>query len=109
MSLDVSLSMPVTKTTEVFDSNITHNLNTMAEKAGLYKHLWRPEELGITKASQLIEPLTKGLELLESDPEQFKKYNPPNGWGSYEFLVAFVRRYLEACKDYPNADVSADR
>src|SRR5690242_20071192 len=54
----------------VFDRNITHNLNAMAGEAGIYKHLWRPEELGITHARQLIEPLRAGLELLRSDPER---------------------------------------
>lgn len=59
MSLDVHLTkvMP----TEVFGSNITHNLGEMAEEAGIYKHLWRPEEIGITKADQLIAPLREGL------------------------------------------------
>lgn len=27
----------------IFSANITHNLNAMAEAAGIYKHLWRPE------------------------------------------------------------------
>ena len=46
---------------EVFGQHTTHNLNKMAQEAGIYKHLWHPEELKITKASQLIEPLKKGL------------------------------------------------
>ena len=33
-----------------YSANITHNLGKMAEEAGIYKHLWRPEEIGITKA-----------------------------------------------------------
>lgn len=59
MSLDVYLRLD--NGNEVYDANITHNLNTMAEEAGIYKHLWRPEELGITKAKDLIEPLAEGL------------------------------------------------
>jgi hypothetical protein len=94
---------------EVYSANITHNLNTMADAAGIYYHLWRPEELGITKASQLIEPLRTGLQLLQSDPERFKTYNPSNGWGSYEGLVSFVSKYLAACGQYPDADVRACR
>src|SRR6266496_3980933 len=46
---------------ELYWRNITHNLNTMADAAGIYKHLWRPEELGITKAGELIAPLAAGL------------------------------------------------
>ena len=91
--------------TRVYDANITHNLGEMAAAAGIYKYLWRPEELGITTARQLIEPLRAGLELLESDPARFKAYNPENGWGSYDGLVRFVREYLEACEAAPDASV----
>jgi hypothetical protein len=93
----------------VFSYNITHNLGEMALEAGIYQHLWRPEELSITQANQLILPLTFGLDLLRSDPERFKKLNPPNGWGNYEALVKFVEAYLQACKDNPDATISVSR
>lgn len=98
-----------TSANEVFTANITHNLNRMAEAAGIYQHLWRPEEIGVTKAQQLIEPLEIGLKKLQDDPDEFKKHNPSNGWGTYEGLVAFVSEYLEACKKYPEATVSVSR
>ena len=85
--------------------NITHNLNTMAKKAGIYHCLWRPDEVGITKANQLIEPLTKGLDDLKARPDYFKKFNSPNGWGMYQDFVPFVEEYLNACKEYPEANV----
>lgn len=93
----------------VFNYNITHNLNVMAEAAGIYQHLWRPEELGITKAWQLIQPLREGLALLEAKPGTFKAFNPVNGWGSYEGLVKFVRAYLEACEQWPEAEIGVSR
>jgi hypothetical protein len=77
----------------------------MAREAGIYEALWRPNEIGITKAQQLIEPLTKGLELLKYFPERFKKFNPDNGWGAYAGFVPWVEKYLNACKEYPEADV----
>lgn len=94
---------------EVFSNNITHNLNAMAGEAGIYEALWRPEEIGITKASQLIDPLTNGLDLLRSDPQRFKRHNPPNKWGDYDGLVDFVCEYLKACRAHPEADVSVSR
>lgn len=94
---------------EVYWSNITHNLNTMAGEAGIYKHLWRPDEIGITKAAELVEPLRAGLELLKSDPSRFKKFNPENGWGTYESLVSFVEKYLAACEENPAATVRVSR
>lgn len=107
MSLDVSLT--AIRPTCIFDYNITHNLGEMAEEAGIYKYLWRPDEIGITKAYALINPLTVGLALLENDPARFKKFNPENGWGTYEGLVEFVRSYLKACEENPDADIYVSR
>ena len=92
-----------------YEANITHNLAGMAAQAGIYMHLWRPVEMGITRAAQLVEPLTEGLALLESDPARFRVFNPTNGWGSYESLVGFVHGYLKACKSYPDATVRVSR
>lgn len=107
MSLDVRLT--ATRPTTVYSNNITHNLNEMAQEAGIYEHLWRPDEIGITKASELIEPLYKGLVLLKSDPDRFKAFNPSNGWGNYNSLVQFVEDYLAACQEDPDAEVSVSR
>ena len=107
MSLVVYLTE--VRETTIYDRNITHNLNKMADEAGIYKHLWRPEEIEITKAAQLIEPLREGLSLLLSDPERFKKFDPENKWGDYDGLVNFVREYLAACEENPNASVSVSR
>lgn len=102
---------PVTFTSEdggsdvVYSANITHNLNKMAAEAGIYEPLWRPDEIGVTMAEQLVAPLTAGLALLESDPERFKAFNPSNGWGDYDGLVGFVREYLAACLENPAATV----
>ena len=93
----------------VYDSNITHNLGRMAEEAGIYKCLWRPEEIGITKASQLIPLLTEGLAKLHADRPRFEKFNASNGWGLYENFVPWVSQYLEACRENPDADVSVWR
>jgi hypothetical protein len=51
MSLDVSITR--TQPTCVYDANITHNLGAMAKAAGIYMHLWRPDEIGIKTASEL--------------------------------------------------------
>lgn len=107
MSLDVMLT--ASRTTEVYWRNITHNLNRMAQEAGIYQHLWRPEELGITLASELVEPLTLGLEKLKADPDHYRKFDAPNGWGTYENFVDFVRDYLKACQENPDATIEVSR
>lgn len=92
-----------------YSSNITHNLGRMANEAGIYEHLWRPEEIGITKARQLIEPLREGLRLLQSDRTRFEAFNASNGWGLYEHFVPWVASYLAACEENPDADVHVSR
>lgn len=101
-------SMPL-YTNEVFSWNITHNLTQMADEAGLYMAMWRPHEIGIERASQLVQPLTDGLTKLKADPEKYKIFNPPNGWGNYEGLVRFTEAYLEACRAYPDAKIEVCR
>lgn len=95
----------------LFESNITHNLNKMAKAASIYDEIWRPEECGITFAKGLIEPLTKGLEVLRATPLKFTtpELQPANGHGDYWSFVAFVEKYLNACKEHPEARVKADR
>lgn len=93
----------------VYHANITHNLNVMAKEAGIYEILWRPDELGIKKCRTLADPLYHGLKKLRENPERFKKFNPSNGWGSYEALVDFVEQYLLACIKFPDADIEVSR
>lgn len=113
-----------------FDGNITHNLNTMADAAGIYEALWRPYELhkdyrsDKTYAYQeyrqfeedhpmyardIIDKLKEGLEKLKAAPDEYKIYNPSNGWGEYSNLVSFVEEYLEACINHPDARIHASR
>lgn len=107
MSLDVTLT--AMRPTAVFEYNITHNLGKMAEAAGIYQHLWRPEELGIKTAGELIKPLADGLVKLDNAPEYFRQFNPGNGWGCYEDLVKFVVKYLNACLLHPDAEIYVSR
>jgi hypothetical protein len=95
--------------TYYYSDNITHNLGGMAEEAGIYKHLWRPEEIGITTAKELIDPLTQGLKLLKANSKHFETFNASNGWGLYEHFVPFVEKYLKACIEYPNAKIEVSR
>lgn len=95
--------------TYVYDANITHNLGRMAEEAGIYRHLWRSEELGITKAGELVEPLRAGVRKMVDAPDHYKMFNPENGWGSYDGFVKWLSELLVACDTWPNATLSISR
>lgn len=108
MSLDVDL-IDEDGGSSLYSGNITHNLNKMAMEGGFYEALWRPEEIGITRAHQLITPLTDALVLLAKEPDRFDAFNAENGWGTRENLLRFVAEYLAACTKYPSALVKAWR
>lgn len=115
MSLDVTLRkmMP----TEVYSRNITHNLGKMANQVKLssgetlYDILWRPDECNpaYKKAEELIPWLGDAITDLIRNPEKYKKFNPENGWGSYEGLIEFVSAYHHACVLNPDADIEVCR
>jgi len=113
MSLDIDLM--VTKPTSVWEYNITHNVNKMAMQVQLgggltlYEVLWRPDEHGMKFACDIAEHLIKGFEILRKDPEHYKKWNPENGWGSYDGLLRFVSEYHNACLDNPDAELRVSR
>ena len=111
MSLDVSLEDPTStyETDDLYDANITHNLGEMADQAGIYKALWRPEEIKASKASHIIELLEKGLADLKARPEHFKKFNAANGWGTHHRFILFVGDYLDACRKYPESIIRISR
>jgi len=112
MSLDISLKIDLLPTQEgepervyVFDENITHNLNRMASECGLYDCMWGAEDSGFTQASQLIEPLKKGIFELIDNKTKYLEFNPPNGWGHYDNLLAYALKLFWASKEYPEAKV----
>jgi hypothetical protein len=113
MSLDVDLM--VVQPTSVYSGNITHNLGIMAKEVvlsngmTLYDVLWRPDEQEFKFARDISDLLDEGWNILLSDPERFQKFDPPNGWGSYEGLEKFVCNYLNACRFNPAAELRISR
>ncbi len=104
---------------EFFSANTTHNLTEMADKAGLYETLWRPyklfnvtdeEEYNIEiHAEDISSKIKTGLDKLLSEPEYYKQFDSPNGWGLYVHFIKFVQNYYDACIKYPKSIVDASR
>lgn len=113
---------------EVFDANITHNLTEMADKAGIYEACWRPYQLHpeyvelndndleyefeqnhVMHAKDIIPILEKGYKDMLKRPEYYEKFDSPNGWGLYVNFLPWVKRYLDACKEYPEAEINTSR
>lgn len=107
MSLDFSLLDDDGR--EVFTVNVTHNLGKMAEAAGVYKCLWRPDENGFTKASDIIPVLMEGMMKLSKERERMQEFNPPNGWGSWDSLINFCAKVVVGCVKNPDARIDVCR
>jgi len=106
MSLDIYLEEEKTMMVNVFEANITHNLNKMAIAAGLYDFLWHPKENGIFFASDLIKPLKSGIKSMKINPKRYRKLDAKNGWGKYEEFLPWLEELLAACRENPNSSVS---
>lgn len=138
MSLDVSLNRIkyvsydmetfTPENEQLYWANITHNLGKMADEAGIYEALWRPyrlhkdykhfdiyedeidfEQSVTIYAKDIIDIVEKGLKKLIDKPDYYSKFNSPNGWGTYENFVPWIKKYLEALKEYPESKILVDR
>lgn len=96
-----------------FHINITHNLTDMADECKvlgtckynsdstvvtLYDLMWHPEDsLNITTPNMdYLEDIISCYRKLLEEPDYFKKFNPDNGWGTYEQLAKRTKEYINA-------------
>jgi hypothetical protein len=107
--MGLSIDLVVENEDILYDCNITHNLGKMADAAGIYQVLWRPEELGFTKAGQIVEILAEGVAQLATEKAKFEAYDSPNGWGLHKHFLPFCVNYLAACKEFPEAIIHVSR
>lgn len=77
--------------TRVFDATLEEHYRPAVASAGVERHIYEPEELGIEAASELISSLEHAAE--------YTFPNAPN-------LHVWFGKYLKACRDNPNATVS---
>lgn len=113
MSLDIWLYTKVDfggpkgpETITHYDANITHNLGRMWGAAGVYDALYESE--GKT-AADILPALEVGVDAMLERPDDFRKYDAPNGWGLYEHALPWLQRLVEACRDYPKATIGISR
>lgn len=93
----------------VFDANITHNLRSMADEALIGDYLWDVYNTEIKTAKDLINPLNKAIVDMEHRPSNYKKFDSPNGWGTYVDFLPWLKRLLSACHEYPNATIEISK
>lgn len=102
-------SRAVMMSDEFYEANITHNLSKMAKEAGIYQVVWRPDENGFNKASEIAGILKAGIEDMKNRPDYYRQFDADNGWGTYRDFVPWLERYLTACEEYPDAYIRVSR
>lgn len=76
--------------------NITHNVNIMWVKCGIYDALYNSN--GWTVTVPYIEMLKDGLEKFELHFTEMEKLNPENGWGTAEIALTWLRNWIAICE-----------
>lgn len=86
-----------------FTSYLSHSAQSLAQAVGIYQHLMRPDELMDSPASarDLIPTLREGLARLEARRDQLR--DAFVGAINYDLFVPWLREYLAACEQHPDA------
>ena len=112
MSLDIDLTTivdtggPELHRVALFSANYTHNVVPMWSMAECYNALYESD--GQT-AADILPALEEGIRRMELCPEAFRALDPPNGWGSYDTALPFLRSVRDACWAHPKARVNVSR
>lgn len=91
---------------QLFSTNITHNLRPMFIEAGIGNILW----YGDGKiAANVLSTLRAGLAMMLADPDRFKKFDAPNGWGLYVHAVPWLEEVIAGFERYPHGEIRCSR
>jgi len=102
MSYDVSLYNDDGE--EITWRNMTSNVSCMWRHAGA-----NLAEFDGKKAGEVYKQLVEALAAMLKDPDTYRAMNPPNGWGSYETCVEFLRKLAVDFGAHPNLTVRVSR
>lgn len=91
---------------EVFTANITHNLNRMWQLAGCYEVLYGSHEKTVVEITPAI---TVAVDYMLEHPDECRKLDASNGWGTYEHALPWLQKTLWACQRFPKATVRVCR
>lgn len=118
MSLDIYFKDPETENYLEIEgnTNITHNLNKIAQELCFYEVLWRPEEtIGLFKnpskiiASEILPYYREALSTVLEEGETVKHLLPSNGWGTLECFNRVLTSCINACLKYPDSIIQVSR
>lgn len=108
MSLDIWLEMPLDTggpepvRVTLLDMNFTHNVTGMWSLIGVYDALYMSNG---DVAGKHIEALERGVKFMLDHPDECRKHNAPNGWGTYEQALPWLQEVLDGFRKHPKATI----
>lgn len=112
MSLDISLYIDADTGGEsprritLFDTNITHNVRPMWEKAGVYDALYESDG---NLAEQYIPALAAGVADMATNPADYEALDSANGWGTYRDAFPWLHEVYRQFLANPKARIGVSR
>jgi hypothetical protein len=85
---------------EAYWANYTSNMSPAWRAAGV-----DIAEFDGKTAEEFGLALDRAIERIEAAPEEFKKFEPDNGWGSVNTMLRFLKGLSDACREHPWATV----
>lgn len=106
MSYDVYLEIATgaDEFAEVYWRNHTSNTAIMWREAGC-----DIADFEGAKASDFAVSLARAIGNIEATPDHYARWNPPNGWGSVDTTLDFLRALQTACELHPSTIVRVSR
>ncbi len=105
MSWDITLTEKQWEDIEIADiGSYTYNVSKMYKKA-------MDKTMGDFHgecAKDILETIVKGYQHMVSNPEEYIKLNPENGWGNYYGAMEYLAKLINACDRNPNAIVNVN-
>lgn len=77
--------------------NYTYNVNSMYQKALNINGL---SDLHGKSTKEVLNLLENGVIDMKYHAEEYKKFNPANGWGNYEGALEYLEKLYYGCKKH---------
>lgn len=104
MSIDISLVMDTGGDYPAIVEDVGNHTSNTCDM--WFKALENPiSSLDGRSCREAYPEIDAAVRHMEANPALYRAMNPPNGWGSYETALQYLRNLRDACKRHPKASI----
>ena len=107
MSYDIFLTTPKNRDEDSEVGNMTSNIRPMYDKA-FGVNDWKDVVDG-RRAGSVVQEIFLAYDEMKSNPKEYKKLNPENGWGDYEGALEYLYKLLRESCQWPECTIYIHR